>query len=531
MSVLFTSISESNPVTIEDVHRTFGKLGIAPAPEDANDYFKLLAAAHDCAKVVEALPDYEPTVDLKRFPRNNVHRPSKEEQLYGSAWAHTFSIKGASIEGPLSGKTVCLKDCIAVAQVPQLLGTDMIDPWTPESDATVVTWALESGAEIVGTANCESWCQSTSSFSSAYGTIDNPYAAGYSAGGSTSGAAALVGGGDVDIAIGADQGGSIRVPAALCGCVGLKPTHGLVPYTGIASNDAVNDHAGPLSRTVVDTALCLDAISGYDGIDDRALGAPTHGTTTFAADLKATETEGVKGMKIGILKEAFEMAIVDPSMKEFVLSAAWKFKDLGATVEEVSIPDHNLGTAIWTIEQRISGCLTLMGLQHGRRGLAMTKIEAAKLPWTQEKFDKLFPTTQNVLLNGLYLMEKFPSLYAKSVNLGRRLRDSYERTLREYDVLILPSTSFVAPKHGTRTTPMSTIAPTVGLTSNTAMFDATGQPAMTIPIGFLPAKEDPDVLLPAGMQIVSGLWKDAKVLRVGHAWEKAYNWKEQRLQK
>lgn len=129
-----------------------------------------------------------------------------------------MSIKDDAIQGPLRGKTVCLKDCIAVAGVPQLLGTKCIEPWTPTADASVVRWALEAGAEIVGTTNCESWCQSTSSFSSDYGVVENPFAQGYSAGGSTSGAAALVGAGVVDIAIGADQGGSIRVPAALCGC-------------------------------------------------------------------------------------------------------------------------------------------------------------------------------------------------------------------------------------------------------------------------------------------------------------------------
>lgn len=125
-------------------------------------------------------------------------------------------------------------------------------------------------------------------------------------------------------------------------------------------------------------------------------------------------------------------------------------------------------------------------------------------------------------------MEKFPSLYPKSLNLSRRLRDSYERVLETYDVLILPTTSFVAPKHGKITTPLETIKPTVGLTANTAMFDATGQPAMTIPVGFLPAKEDPNVFLPVGMQIVSGLWKDNKVLRAGHAWEKAFDWKQRK---
>jgi amidase len=168
--------------------------------------------------LIDELPDHELPTDLERFPRKNVHRVLPQEQVLGVAWAHKCSIKDPSIQGPLSGKTVCLKDCIAVAGVPQMLGTTAIEPWTPKGDATVVTWALEAGAEIVGTTNCESWCQSTSSFSSSYGIVENPHAAGYSAGGSTSGATALVGGGLVDIAIGADQGGSIRVPAALCGC-------------------------------------------------------------------------------------------------------------------------------------------------------------------------------------------------------------------------------------------------------------------------------------------------------------------------
>lgn len=205
-------------------------------PGDETDFTKLLAAIHDIATLIDAQPDYEPPTDLTRFPRRNVSRKlflaanqdkadasSKEGQVLGAAWAHTFSIKDeaptSSTPGPLAGKTVCLKDCIAVAQVPQLLGTNIVSPWTPGFDATVVTRALLAGAEIVGTANCENWCQSTSSFSSTFGTVENPFAKGYSAGGSTSGAAALVGGGVVDIGIGADQGGSIRVPASLCGCM------------------------------------------------------------------------------------------------------------------------------------------------------------------------------------------------------------------------------------------------------------------------------------------------------------------------
>lgn len=178
----------------------------------------LLGALHDCAETVEALPDYQPQPDLNRYPRHDVHRPSEEEQVLGHAWAHKFLIKG-NLRGPLSGKTVNVKDVIAVAGVPQFQGSDVISSWTPKTDATVVTRVLDAGADIVGTSNCENFCHSTSSFTSSQGVVENPYASGYSSGGSTSGGAALVGAGLVDITIGADQAGSIRVPAALSGCM------------------------------------------------------------------------------------------------------------------------------------------------------------------------------------------------------------------------------------------------------------------------------------------------------------------------
>lgn len=185
---------------------------------ESGEYRQLLAAVHDCAERILRLPDYRAEVDIQRYPRENIHRPSEDEQDLGNAWAHKFLIKGNRIGGPLKGKTVCLKDNIAVAGVAQFFGTDAIAPWTPKSDATVVTRVLDSGADIVGTAICENFCNSTSSFTSAQGTVRNPYADGYSAGGSTSGGTALVGAGLVDIAIGADQGGSIRVPSSFCGC-------------------------------------------------------------------------------------------------------------------------------------------------------------------------------------------------------------------------------------------------------------------------------------------------------------------------
>ncbi|KAI9930025.1 hypothetical protein ASPWEDRAFT_100402 [Aspergillus wentii DTO 134E9] len=525
MSVLFTSISENNPVQRDDAQRLVQHLGVTIEPDEVDDFHTLLAAVHDCAEDIANLPDYQPIPDLERYPRENIRRPSEEEQVFGHAWAHKFLIKGNPDGGPLAGKSVTLKDVIAVAGVPQFMGSDVAPPWTPSTDATVVTRVLDAGADIVGTSTCENLCHTTSSFTSAQGTVENPYAPGYSSGGSTSGGAALVGGGLVDITIGGDQGGSIRVPAAFSGCVGLKATYGLVPFSGIASGDAMIDHTGPLGRTVLDTALCLDAISGYDGMDDRCLGSPEHGSTSFAKTLQQEPTR-LDGFKIAILTEGFEHSAVDPAVKKSVMGAARRFEELGATIEEVSCPDHLHGPAIWTIQQRIAGTQNLLGQAHGRRGLGLTEMERGRLPWTNEAFQRAFPATKNVIINGLYLTSKFPDLYSKTVNIGRKMRDSYEAIFEKYDIVIMPTTPVVAPRNGKRGLPLESVKPSSGLTINTAIFNITGHPAISIPVGFAPAKDNPDVRLPVGMQIVGGLWQESKILRAGHAWQTHFDWKE-----
>lgn len=231
---MLTIYCRNNPVKPGDAEALIQPLGLTIDPSESNDFQTLLAAVHDCAEGVAALPDYQPVADQTKYPRENVRRPNKEEQVLGQAWAHRFLIRGKE-GGVLSGKSVSLKDVIAVAGVPQLLGSDIIPSWTPTTDATVVTRLLEAGADIHGTSTCENLCHSTSSYTSAQGTIENPHATGYSAGGSTSGGAALVAAGLVDLTIGGDQGGSIRVPASLCGCKIPPYFHALAILTRLRS--------------------------------------------------------------------------------------------------------------------------------------------------------------------------------------------------------------------------------------------------------------------------------------------------------
>lgn len=246
---------------------------------------------------------------------------------------------------------------------------------------------------------------------------------------------------------------------------------------------------------------------------------------TFAKCVQA-EPERLDGFKIGVLVEGFNHLMVDPGVREVVLAAAEGFAKIGAAVEDVSVPGHLRGPALWTIQQRIAGTQNLLGHQHGRRGLYLTELEQGRLPWTTKSFQIGFATTKNVIVNGLYLMDRFPGLYGKAINLGRQLRDSYQAVFEQYDVVIMPTAPVVAPRHGTKDSPMDALKPSMGMTINTAVFNVTGHPAMSIPVGFAPSKTDPGVLLPVGMQIVGGLWKEGKVLRAGYAWEKEYDWRQ-----
>lgn len=301
-----------------------------------------------------------------------------------------------------------------------------------------------------------------------------------------------------------------------------------MPYTGITSGDSISDHAGPIARTVLEAASCLDALSGKDPYDDRTLGTTAPGTSKFTERL-LSRREHVKGLRIGILREGFEHQLVNRHVKETVLTAIEGFKKLGATVEEVSLPIHLEGPALWTIQQRVAGAMSILGQQHGRRGLFATEFEAARGPWTNESFQKLFPSTKNTVINGLSLMKNYPGVYAKALNLAQKIKDSYEELFEESDLVVMPTTPCVAPAHADwkeGESPMEALKPSMGLTINTAIFNLTGQPALSIPVGFVPAKEDSSVLLPVGMQLVTGMWQEQKILDAAYAWEQAYDWKQ-----
>lgn len=250
---------------------------------------------------------------------------------------------------------------------------------------------LSAGGIITGKAVRENLSTSAASFTAATGPISNPYAKGYSAGGSSSRTANLVAKGEVDMGIGADQGGSIRIPASLCGLVGFKATTGLVPYTGCVSNEATIDYVGPITRTALDNAMLLEATAGVDGLDDRQqAGTPFLGEVPkYWKVLLDAKEAGVKGMRIGILKEGLSSNILGKGVEAKFRAAAVVFQELGAVVEEVSVPMHEIAPAIFGAMSRQGGAMGRAGKASGRRQVMLTDLYEKMLPCTAETIEKV----------------------------------------------------------------------------------------------------------------------------------------------
>ncbi|CAP81079.1 Pc12g14520 [Penicillium rubens Wisconsin 54-1255] len=504
-------------------------LSLEVSEQDIEDYEALLARMQNALELVAAMDDYQPRPDQTTSPRRNIHFPEPVDNPLG-AWAWRFYLSSNSPRSnALEGKTLCLKDNICVASVPCLLGTDTFRDWVPHTDATVVSRILNAGGIITGKAVCENLSRGAVSSTAATGPVHNPYARGYSVGGSSSGTAALVASGATDMGIGCDQGGSIRIPAALAGLYGFKPTAGLVPYTGIASNDASLDYVGPITTTCLDNAVLLEAIAGADGLDDRsAAGIPfPTGVPRYSHLLRESSAAGIKGLRIGILKEGLPPQ-TDLNIEEKFRNAVNALERLGASVQEVSVPLHSHGRSIYSVVSKMGNHMGMMGQATGRRQVMLTDLfERKGLPYTPDVVSKVISGPKEALLSGEFAWQRYGTVYPKAVNIMRKLKDMYDDILSSVDVMVMPTTLLPANRLPVSdATPLVQMEAAKGMTENTCQFNATGHPALAIPIGYVPATGDKNVQLPASMQIV-GRWHDElTIFRLANTWERSINWKE-----
>ena len=358
--------------TLDQMREIVRSFGMSMSDSEIQSFLDLMEPTLAAYDRVDALRDAPPTV---KYPRTPGTRPGAGENPM-NAWYIKCEIRGAP-GGRLSGKTVALKDNVCLAGVPMMNGASTLEGYTPDLDATIVTRMLDEGATIAGKAHCEYFCLSGGSHTNASGPVHNPWKIGHTAGGSSSGSGALVGAGEVDMAIGGDQGGSIRIPASFSGCYGMKPTHGLVPYTGVMPIEPTIDHTGPITGNVSDNALLLEVIAGADGLDPRQY-KPRVDEYTKALG------RGAGGMRIGVVQEGFGLENSEPGVDAKVRAAAERFRALGATVEDVSIPMHSDGLAIWTpvaLEGATSTMMKGNGFGTSWKGLYVTSLLDAHANW------------------------------------------------------------------------------------------------------------------------------------------------------
>ena len=487
-----------------------------------------LASFHDMINgacgILHWMDTQEETVPPVRYPRRKGYRPPRRENPY-NAWFWRTSIRGRP-DGPLAGKRAGIKDTVCVAGIPMINGGRLLDGFIPETDATIVTRLLDAGATILGKTTVNDGAGDPIETNSPLATVRNPRKPTHAPGGSSNGSAAALAAGDIDLAVGGDQGGSIRIPSSWSGVVGLKPTYGLVPYTGAVTIDMTLDHVGPMANSVADLALMLAAIAGPDPFDPR-----TRGVEPANTGYEAAVEQDIKGIRIGLISEGFAQepwedlglpgseAVVDDTVR----AAAGELAEAGAIVSDVSVPMHYDGVRIFygfyaegAAQFMING--NFMGTNWlGYYNRPLAEFHGAALA---SRPHELSPAFKGVLLLGEHLRRTTHGrYYAIGQNLRPRLREAYDRALSEHDVLLLPTTPFRAtPVPPDDCSVSDRIAFAMQMIGNTCQFGVTGHPAISVPCGMADG-------LPIGLQIVGRHLDEATLLRVAGAVERAGDWR------
>jgi len=384
-----------------------------------------------------------------------------------------------------------------------------MEGYVPDFDATIVSRLLNAGGRIVGKTNMDDMAATGNGHSSAFGPTLNPHDDEYLAGGSSGGSAIAVATGDADVTIGGDQGGSIRVPAAWTGVVGLKPTYGLVPYTGIVGLDNMVDHAGPLAKDVRTVARTLTVLAGKDPKD------PRQPDSVPVDDYEASLDGVVDGLSIGVVQEGFNWPQSESEVNSSVRGGLDDLEDLGASVEEVSIPMHRDAEDIYAVvlSEAYVPLYQSEGLGWSSKGWHDTSWADAFGKFRRAQGGDLPPSVKVTLLLGAYVSDQYHSkYYAEGMNLVTELTDIYDDILATYDLLAMPTSPHNPYKYVPDQTRAEFLDDAWTMNANTCPFNLTGHPAISVPV-------EPEGELPVGLMLVGSEFDDSTVLNAANALE------------
>lgn len=388
--------------------------------------------------------------------------------------------------GPLHGIPIALKDLYDTAGVRTTGGSRIYGDRVPEKDSAVVETLRSAGAVFLGKLNLHEWALGVTNQNPHFGPACNPWDISRIPGGSSGGSAVAVASGFCFMSPGSDTGGSIRIPASLCGVAGLKPTYGRVSLRGAIALSWTLDHAGPLARTVGDLALALNAIARHDPLDPSSADIATE-------DYPSGLEDGAAGVRIVIPTNHF-FDEVDPEVDAAVREAARVLTSLGASVTEMALPRVEL-------------------LAPTQRAILLTDAAAVHREHLRERAADIGADVLTRLRTGQTLTGMD---YAQARRDRDELRREWLAVLREQDVILSPTTLITAPSRDGQ----DAVAAAQRLTANTSPFNLTGLPAISVPCGFSAAG------LPIGLQLAAGPWREGLLLRVARAYEHATPWHE-----
>lgn len=462
-------------------------------------------------EVTQACLDQIQRVDgqVKAFLSYNA-----EDAMAQAAAVDAAIASGANpTDKPLLGVPIALKDVLSVKGQPLGCASKILDGFTSVYDATVVEKLKAAGAIVFGRLNMDEFAMGSSTENSAYFTTRNPWDTERIPGGSSGGSAASVAADECIASLGSDTGGSIRQPAALCGCVGLKPTYGRVSRYGLVAFASSLDQIGPFTKDVRDAATLLEVISGHDLRDSTSIPQPV-------PHYRGALTGDIKGLKIGLAKE-YMVGGLDPEVKASVDTAVKQLESMGAEVVEVSLPHTEYAVATYYIVATAEASANLArfdGIRYSKRVDGSNPAELYK----NTRGAGFGPEVKRRVILGTYVLSSgyYDAFYLRAQKVRTLIRQDFDKAFEKVDVIVTPTTPTAAFKAGEKAAdPLQMYLSDIF----TISCNLAGNCGISLPCGFT---KEPK--LPIGLQMLGKPFGEETLLRIAHAYEQATGWHKEK---
>ena len=416
-------------------------------------------------------------------------------------------------EKPLLGVPIALKDVIAVKGQPLNCASKILGNFISPYDATVTERLKAAGAIVFGRLNMDEFAMGSSTENSAFGVTRNPWDTTRIPGGSSGGSAAAVAADEAIATLGSDTGGSVRQPAALCGCVGFKPTYGRVSRYGLVAFASSLDQIGPLTKDVRDAALMLNVIAGHDPRDSTSIPEPT-------PDYTASLGQDVKGLKLGLPRE-YMIGGLDPQVKEATDDAVRQLASLGAEIVEISLPHTDYAIATYYIIATAEASANLARFDGVRYGARVAGADPTEM-YSRTRGAGFGEEVKRRIILGTYVLSSgyHDAYYVRAQKVRTLIRRDFLRAFEQVDAIVAPTTPTAAWPIGEKSAdPLQMYLGDIF----TISCNLAGIPGVSVPCGFVSNPK-----LPVGLQLFAAPLGEATLLRVAHAYEQATSWHKAR---